>query len=108
MDEATRPGGRGYRSEVDGSQPYGLEIPDSVDFSKPVPLYIWLHGRGDNATDLHFIVERQGRKGQIQPAGAIVVHPLAGSVWASNLPVKLTSWMRSRPFSIDTRSIPIA
>ncbi len=67
---------RGYRSDVDGSaQPYGLEIPESIDLSKPAPLYVWLHGRGDNATDFHFIVERQSRKGQIQPADAIVVHP---------------------------------
>src|SRR6185503_2400368 len=43
---------RGYRSRIDGSvQPYGLVIPDDVDFEKPVPLYVWLHGRGDNQTD---------------------------------------------------------
>jgi len=67
---------RGYRSRIDDSvQPYGLEIPDDFDFEKRVPLYIWLHGRGDTATDLHFIDQRQSKPGQIHPPGAIVVHP---------------------------------
>lgn len=67
---------RGYRSEIDGSaQPYGLEIPETLDLSRPVPLYVWLHGRGDTSTDLHFIYERLHRHGQIAPAGAIVLHP---------------------------------
>jgi predicted esterase len=69
---------RGYRSRVDGSvQPYGLVIPDDVDFNseKPVPLYVWLHGRGDTQTDVHFIAERMRGDGQIKPPGAIVLHP---------------------------------
>ena len=66
---------RGYRSIIDGSlQPYGLEIPADLDLSKPVPLYVWLHGRGDNETDMHFIAGRTGQQGQIAPAGAIVLH----------------------------------
>lgn len=67
---------RGYRSHIDDSvQPYGLEIPADIDFKKRVPLYIWLHGRGDTATDLHFIDQRQTKPGQIHPVGAIVLHP---------------------------------
>jgi acetyl esterase/lipase len=67
---------RGYRSDIDGSaQPYGLEIPDNLDLSKPAPLYVWLHGRGDKETDLYFILQRASRHGQIAPSGAIVVHP---------------------------------
>jgi dienelactone hydrolase len=67
---------RGYRSQIDDSvQPYGLELPDDIDFEKRVPLYIWLHGRGDTQTDMHFIDQRQSKPGQIQPPGAIVVHP---------------------------------
>ncbi len=66
---------RGHRSRIDGSaQPYGLEIPNDMDFNKPVPLYIWLHGRGDKTTDLHFIDQRMSKPGQISPAGAIVLH----------------------------------
>jgi pimeloyl-ACP methyl ester carboxylesterase len=66
----------GYRSSIDGSaQPYGLLIPENHDFSKPCPLYVWLHGRGDKATDLHFLQERATKPGQITPPNAIVVHP---------------------------------
>ncbi|HEX5102413.1 MAG TPA: alpha/beta hydrolase-fold protein [Pirellulaceae bacterium] len=67
---------QGYRSEIDGSaQPYGLVIPADHDFGKPVPLYVWLHGRGDKNTDLHFLQERATKPGQIAPPGAIVLHP---------------------------------
>lgn len=67
---------RGYRSDIDGSaQPYGLVIPENLDISKPVPLYVWLHGRGDTNTDLYFINDRMSKAGQIQPPNAIVLHP---------------------------------
>lgn len=67
---------RGYRSWIDGSiQPFGLVIPEDHDFSKPCPIYVWLHGRGDKATDLHFLYERATKVGQIAPTGAIVLHP---------------------------------
>jgi predicted esterase len=67
---------RGFRSRIDDSfQPYGLVIPEDVDFERPVPLYVWLHGRGDKQTDLHFIVERSDQDGQVKPPGAIVLHP---------------------------------
>mgnify|MGYP003316220924 FL=1 len=67
---------RGYYSSIDGSpQPYGLEIPENFDFEKPAPLYVWLHGRGDKTTDMHFIHQRMTRKSQVAPADAIVVHP---------------------------------
>lgn len=67
---------RGFRSRIDDSfQPYGLVIPDDVDLDRPVPLYVWLHGRGDNQTDLHFIHGRLDQDGQIKPPGAIVLHP---------------------------------
>jgi pimeloyl-ACP methyl ester carboxylesterase len=68
---------RGYRSTIDGSvQPYGLVVPEKLDVSRPVPLYIWLHGRGDTATDLHFIESRMGTKpGQIVTEKGLVLHP---------------------------------
>jgi predicted esterase len=69
---------RGYRSSIDGSaQPYGLVIPQDLDLTGQgrVPLYVWLHGRGDTATDLHFIRQRQTQTGQIAPPGALVLHP---------------------------------
>ena len=68
---------RGFTSAVDGSaQPLGLFLPDGWATSKkPLPLYVWLHGRGDKATDLHFICERLDKNGEVVPDGAIVVHP---------------------------------
>ncbi len=68
---------RGFTSAVDGSaQPLGLVLPEGWATSKkPVPLYVWLHGRGDKATDLHFICERLDKNGEVVPEGAIVVHP---------------------------------
>ncbi len=67
---------RGYRSSIDGSaQPYGLVIPDELDLTRPVPLYVWLHGRGDKTTDLHFIHNCLSRRPNIAPQGAIVLEP---------------------------------
>ncbi|MFM7845634.1 MAG: prolyl oligopeptidase family serine peptidase [Planctomycetota bacterium] len=67
---------RGYQSALDNSvQPYGLVIPPSLDRTRPVPLYVWLHGRGDTQTDLHFIHERERSRGTIAPPDTIVLHP---------------------------------
>ena len=66
---------RGYRSKIDDSaQPYGMVIPKDFDFKKSLPLYTWLHGRGDKSTDIHFIAERMKNTGEIAPPNAIVVH----------------------------------
>jgi predicted esterase len=66
---------RGYVSSIDDSvQPYGLVIPDKLELGKPCPLYVWLHGRGDNETDLHFIKGRAGGGGEIKPGDGIVLH----------------------------------
>ncbi|MSV28288.1 MAG: hypothetical protein EXQ52_06025 [Bryobacterales bacterium] len=46
----------GYYSPLDGSvQPYGLTVPDSYDGSKPVRLYVWLHGRDQRLSEANFI-----------------------------------------------------
>ena len=68
---------RGYRSSVDGSvQPVGLEFGAEVDEQdSSVPLYVWLHGRGDKTTDLHFIADRLSKAGKVVPENAIVMHP---------------------------------
>lgn len=67
---------RGYRSAVDRSvQPLGLYIPEKLDVSKPVPLYVFLHGRNEKGTDLHFILERMSKPGQIAPPDAITLYP---------------------------------
>lgn len=67
---------RGYRSQIDGSvQPLGLVIPESLDLSKPCPLFVWLHGRGDKMTELNFVHQRMSNAGQVVPNDAIVLHP---------------------------------
>ncbi|HRH98726.1 MAG TPA: prolyl oligopeptidase family serine peptidase [Prosthecobacter sp.] len=71
----------GFYSKIDDSpQPYGVEVPEGLEFGagkKPVPMWIWLHGRGDTATDLSFVYGKLMAKkpGQFQPAGTIVIHP---------------------------------
>jgi len=71
----------GFYSKIDGSpQPYGVEIPEGLVFGSgktEVPMWIWLHGRGDTDTDMHFVFSRLNAKkpGQFQPKGTIVVHP---------------------------------
>jgi hypothetical protein len=71
----------GFYSKIDDSpQPYGVEVPEGLEFGKDkkeVPMWIWLHGRGDTATDLHFVYSRLMAKkpGQFQPKGTIVIHP---------------------------------
>ncbi|MCB1230334.1 MAG: prolyl oligopeptidase family serine peptidase [Verrucomicrobiae bacterium] len=72
---------RGYRSRIDGSvQPYGIEIPEKLDLTKPVPMLVWLHGRGDKTTDIHFIKRCLGKSqalgGKVpDQQEAIIVHP---------------------------------
>ena len=71
----------GFYSKIDNSpQPYGVEIPEGLRFgsgNSSLPMWIWLHGRGDTDTDLHFVFNRLNAKkpGQFQPNGTIVIHP---------------------------------
>ena len=67
---------RGFYSAVDDSpQPYGIEIPDKLDLNKPQALYIWLHGRDDKVTDLHFMAQFSKSKFQFPGENVITVHP---------------------------------
>jgi dienelactone hydrolase len=44
---------RAYRSAVDGTaQPYHLSIPAAYDPSRPIPLYVYLHGHSHDTPDL--------------------------------------------------------
>jgi hypothetical protein len=70
----------GYYSRIDGSaQPYRVEIPKDVklDAAKPVPVWLWLHGRGDTTTDFSFVSAGLSAKkpSAFEPPGCIVVHP---------------------------------
>ena len=67
---------RGYRSRIDGSvQPYGMVVPASfVPGSAPLRLDFWIHGRGENLTELSFINDRQRSPGEFVPPNAFVLH----------------------------------
>lgn len=89
---------RGYRSAVDDSaQPYGLVIPESLDLSRPRPLYVWLHGRDDKLTDLNFLNQRQQQVGQVKVDDAIVLHPFGRSClgWKSTAEIDVLEAIES-------------
>lgn len=66
----------GFRSRLDGSlQPYGLWIPEGLDLTRPAPLWIWLHGRGEKETDLHFLHQRAHKPPEFRPDDAVVLLP---------------------------------
>ena len=98
---------RGYRSKIDGSvQPYGVVIPPDHDFSKPCRVYVWLHGRGDKSTDLHFLYERATRPGQVSPPpGSIMIHPFGrqciGWKHAAEHDVDMALFDATRHYRID-------
>ena len=104
---------RGYRSEIDGSsQPYGLEIAEGIDLAKPTPLVVWLHGRGDQQTDLHFLADRAKGKSQFQIPGAIILHPFGrhclGFKSAGEIDVLEAIEHVCREYSIDRNRIVMA
>jgi acetyl esterase/lipase len=50
------PVSRAYRSRVDGTaQPYRVIIPASYNKSKPMPPYVYLHGRGDTDFETNWV-----------------------------------------------------
>jgi pimeloyl-ACP methyl ester carboxylesterase len=101
---------RGYRSRIDDSaQPYGLEIPEKLDLTRPVPLFVWLHGRNDKLTDLQFIAERGRQPGRIHADNAIVLHPFGRSClgWKSTAEVDVLEAIESvsRRYPIDPERV---
>lgn len=107
----------GFYSQIDGSpQPYGVEIPEGLEFGadkKAIPMWIWLHGRGDTGTDLHFIASQMRSKGgQFKPAGTIVVHPSGrycnGFKSAGEVDVLECKADATKRFHVDTNRIAVA
>jgi hypothetical protein len=106
---------RGFRSQLDSSyQPYGLIVPEGLDTSKPVPLYVWMHGRGDTQCDLQFCYQFTGTKapGPLQPADAIVLHPFGRycNGWKSAGEIDVFEAIEDvkRRFKIDDNRIVLA
>ncbi len=68
---------RAYVSKIDGSvQPYGLVVPPSyhADTSHKFRLDFWLHGRGEQLSELAFLSDRERNRGEFTPADTIVLH----------------------------------
>ena len=69
------------------------------------PLYVWLHGRNDKLTDLHFIVEHERQAGRLTPPDAIVLHPFGRSClgWKSTAEIDVLEAIESveRRYAID-------
>lgn len=67
---------RGYVSKLDGSiQPYGLVVPENAFDGQNHRLDLFLHGRGENLTELAFVDQRRKNPGEFTPPGALVLHP---------------------------------
>jgi hypothetical protein len=66
---------RAYKSRIDGSvQPYGMVIPETYG-GAPARTDVWCHGRGETLSELAFIDQRGKQVGNVQPQGALVLHP---------------------------------
>lgn len=106
----------GFYSKIDDSaQPYGVEIPEGLDYAaKKTPMWIWLHGRGDTATDLSFVYSKLMAKkpGQFQPKGTIVIHPFGrycnGWKSAGETDVFECRDDAMKRFNIDTNRVALA
>jgi Prolyl oligopeptidase family len=107
----------GFYSAIDDSpQPYGVEIPEGLEWGaskKTVPMWVWLHGRGDTSTDLHFIASQMKSKGgQFKPAGTIIVHPFGrycnGFKSAGETDVMECKADATQRFNIDVNRIALA
>lgn len=105
----------GFYSKIDDSpQPYGVEIPEGLEYkAKKTPLWIWLHGRGDTATDLAFVYSRlKAKAGQFQPAGTIVIHPFGRycNGWKSAGEVDVFECRddATKRFNIDSNRVALA
>ena len=68
---------RAYVSKIDGSvQPYGLVVPPTYrsETSHKFRLDVWLHGRGEQLSELSFVNDREKNRGEFTPDGAFVLH----------------------------------
>ncbi|GIW95202.1 MAG: hypothetical protein KatS3mg110_3243 [Pirellulaceae bacterium] len=103
----------GFLSRIDGSpQPYGLVVPDDWDGLSPLPLYVWLHGRGDRVTDLHFIEQRLRDAGPMVPKNALIVHPFGRQCVAFKFAGETDVWEAihdvMRRYPVDERRVVLA
>jgi len=106
----------GFYSGIDDSpQPYGVEVPEGLEWGKgkkQIPMWVWLHGRGDTSTDINFIASRMRSKGgEFKPKSAIVVHPFGrycnGFKSAGETDVFECRWDAMKRFNADYRRVAL-
>jgi hypothetical protein len=105
---ATRLVVRGYQA-FDGPQPYGVVYPKDFDpqGERRYPIYLWLHGRGDKSTDLHFIHERMTQIGQLGEVDAIVLHPFGRQCVGFKFAGEIDVFAALEHFSTASGDLPI-
>lgn len=106
---------RGYTSRIDGSpQPYGLVVPREwkAGDKTPRPLWLWFHGRDEKLTELAFIEQRLGGKGEFKPEGTFVLHLYGRFCNASKFAGEIDAFEAMadvrRQYAIDPNRIVVA
>jgi pimeloyl-ACP methyl ester carboxylesterase len=102
-----------YTSEIDGAVlPYGVTLPDNYDPTKPVRLYVSLHGRQNNTTESEFITGFLGRRGTggVADQGQIQIDCFgrvngAGWHWAGEADIFEAIAAVEKRFKIDDKRI---
>ncbi len=104
-----------YTSEIDGAiLPYGITLPENYDPSKPVRLYVWLHGRQNTTTETEFIYSHLNRRGggnaPVADQGQIQLDCFgringAGWHWAGEMDVFESIAAVKKRFNIDDQRI---
>ncbi|MDZ4799768.1 MAG: acetamidase/formamidase family protein [Bryobacteraceae bacterium] len=112
--QAGRRRAHGFRSRIDGSvQPYTLTLPERYDPARPVPLYVWLHGRANTLTEAEFLhgYEKKGvSKPPVADQGQIQVDIYgrrngAGYHWAAEADIFETIAAVAKRYKIDPNRI---
>jgi dienelactone hydrolase len=106
---------RGYASRIDGSaQPYGLVVPGAwkPGDKTPRPLWLWFHGRDEKLSELAFIEQRLGGKGEFKPEGTFVLHLYGRFCNASKFAGEIDAFEAMadvrRQYAIDPNRIVVA
>lgn len=102
-----------YPSTIDGSwQPMALEVPENWNPLKPRRMIVWLHGRGDKVTNLHFLHQRLTKPGKLPLLpNTLVLHPFGrqsmGFKGPGEVDVIEATDLVTREFRIDKRRIAL-
>jgi poly(3-hydroxybutyrate) depolymerase len=104
---------RGYRSRLDDSiQPYVLLVPPGLDRTKPVPLQLFLNGRGEQRTELNFLAHASRTAPALVMPGTLVLVPYGrfcnANKFGGEVDVFEAMEAVKREFAIDSRRIILA